>query len=299
MRKLIPLLIIMLLLFACNFPTDVDYSQDPVVQTNVAMILTQGAQTQESSPSDQTETEVPVQTTTPAEETQAQPTPTIELIETATVVPTEVVEPEPTQTPSPTQAASPTQVISTDPWAGQATFVEEFDSGDYWDFENDYLYSKISNGQLDFTSKGTPWWSSWYTTNPEFKNGYFETTFSMLSCQGQDRFGLVIRWGGTGDFYYMGLTCSGYWGFTQYTAANEIIDLLPYQKSDALNAVSETNQIGILAKEDSFEFYINRQKVGSASNDAIAEEGNFGFLTMSSGTRIFKTLIERLQYWSR
>lgn len=292
MRKLIPVLIIMLLLFACNLPGKVDYSQDPVVQTNVSLILTQGAQTQESSSSVQSETEVPLQTATPPEETQAQFTPTIEQIETATVTQTEVIEPEPTQTPA------PTQVTSTDPWGGQATFVEEFDSGDYWDFESDYLFSKISNGQLDFTSKGTPWWSSWYTTNPEFKNGYFETTFTMPNCQGQDRFGLVIRWAGTGDFYYMGLSCSGCWGFTLYTAANEIIDILPYQKSDALNAVSETNHIGILAKENSFEFYINRQKVGSVSNDAIGEEGNFGFLTMSSGTQNFKTLIERLEYWS-
>lgn len=285
MKKLLPLLISILLLSACNFPGEVDYSQDPVVQTSVSMVLTKGAQTQQIVPQDPTTTPPPVEAETSPTETQAQE-------ETAALIQTVVTEPALSQTPSPAQVAT-----STDPWYGEATITEDFDSGDYWDFESDYLYSKINNGQLEFISKGTPWWSTWYTTEPELKNGYFETTFTMPNCQGQDRFGLVIRWGGSSDFYYMGITCNGYWGFTQYTTANETIDLLPYQTSDALNPANETNQIGILAKENSFEFYINRQKVGSTNHSGIEEAGNFGFLTMSSGTNNFKTMIDRLEYW--
>jgi len=286
MKKIIPVLILILLLSACNFPGEVDYSEDPVVQTSVSQILTQGAQTQEITALGQTVTVSPNQAETPSQESQ---TP----VNTATA--SQTAEPELT----PSQTPSPTQVNSTDPWGGEATFVEEFDSGDYWDFESSYLYSKVTNGQLDFTSKGTPWWSSWYTTNPQFKNGYFETTFSMPNCKGQDRFGLVIRWGGSGDFYYMGVTCDGAWGFTQYTSANRTIDLLPYEETDLLNLTGGTNQIGILAKDNLFEFYINRQKVGSITNDSVVEDGNFGFLTMSTGTQNFKTLIDNLDYWAK
>lgn len=285
MRKIIPVLIVMLLFSACNFPGETDYSQDPVVQTSVSLILTQGAQTQEVTGLETTATALPIQVETPIEGTLPQ------AATATTTVPTET-ELVPSQTPS------PTTVVSTDPWGGEATFVEEFDSGDYWNFESDHFSSKISNGQLDFTSKGTPWWSSWYTTEPEVKNGYFETTFSMPNCQGYDRFGLVIRWGDSGDFYYMGLTCNGSWGFTLYTAANETIDLLPYEETFVLNPVSESNQIGILAEDNSFTFYINRQFVGSIMINSIEEGGNFGFLTMSSGTANFKTLIDRLEYWS-
>lgn len=286
MKKLLPILIIMLLLSACNLPGEVDYSQDPIVQTSVSRILTKGAQTQESTLLAQTSTNLPSQTETPPADTQVQ-------AETVTTTETAVAEPIPSQTPA------PSEVVSTDPWGGEAAFTEDFTTGDYWDFESNNIYSKINNGQLEFISKGTPWWSSWYTTDPEFKNGYFETTFTMPNCQGFDRFGLVIRWGGSGDFYYMGVTCNGNWGFTLYTAANETIDLLTYQTSDALNPVEQTNQIGILAKDNTFDFYINREKVGSFSNDVITEGGNFGFLTMSSGTPNFKTLIERLDYWSK
>lgn len=285
MRKIIPVLIVLLLLSACNFPGDTDYSQDPVVQTSVSLILTQGAQTQAVTGLQTTATALPVQVETPIEETLPQ------AATATTTVPTET-ELVPSQTPA------ATLVNSTDPWGGEATLVEDFDSGDYWDFESDYLYSKINNSQLEFTSKGTPWWSSWYTTEPEVKNGYFETTFSMPNCQGYDRFGLVIRWGDSGNFYYLGITCNGTWGFTLYSAANETIDLLPYQQSDLLKPAGETNQIGIFAKDNQFDFYINHQKVGSFSNNVIEDSGNFGFLTMSSGTQNFKILIDRLEYWA-
>jgi hypothetical protein len=267
----------LLLLSACNYPETADYSQDPVVATNVALILTQGAQTQEAAELSLTATPSASETETPPTETQANP-------ETAT-------QAEPSETPT------STEVLSTDPWSGEAAFVEEFDSGDYWDFESGFLYSKVSNGQLEFTSKGTPWWSSWYTTTPEFKNGYVETTFSMPNCQGQDRFGLVIRWQRPGVFYYMGVTCDGKWGFSQYTAGNETIDLLPYEEIFVLKPVGETNQIGIMAEDNSITFYINRQFVGSILVNSEDEAGNFGFLSMSSGSKNFKTLIDKLEYW--
>ncbi|MDD2522889.1 MAG: hypothetical protein PHW11_08760 [Anaerolineaceae bacterium] len=284
MKKILPILIILLLFSACNLPGSDDYSQDPVVQTSVSLILTQGAQTNEATRLVQDATPLPVETETLPAETQAEK-------ETATQTQPEQNQPEPSQTPS------PTELVSTDPWGGEVTFSENFDSGDYWDFESGFLRSQIKNGQLEFTSKGTPWWSSWYTTKPEFKNGYVETSFSMPNCQGQDRFGLVIRWNRPGVFYYMGVTCDGTWGFTLYTASNETIDILPYTESDNFSPLAENHQIGILAKDNSFEFYINRQRVGSVTSDAIVEGGNFGFMSMSSGTNNFQTLIDRLEYW--
>ena len=291
MKKLLPVLLIMLMLTGCNFPGQEDYSQDPVVQTRVSLILTQGAQTQAAKELDETQVVFADQTQTPPAGLQEVLTPAAGEADSTTAT----LQPE----PSPTDTPAPTQAPSTDPWGGQATFIEDFEVGDYWHFESAQLYSMASNGQLEFTSKGTPWWSSYYTTKPEVQNGYFETTFKMPNCRELDRFGLVIRWSRGSDFYYMGVTCDGKWGFTLYTLGNETIDILPYQASDALNPVGETNQIGILANEDAFEFYINRQKVGSATHSAVSAPGNLGFLSMSSGTQNFRTLIDKLLYWSR
>ncbi len=44
MKKFLPvLLLIVLLVSSCNFPEEQDLSEDPVVQTRVAVLLTQGA----------------------------------------------------------------------------------------------------------------------------------------------------------------------------------------------------------------------------------------------------------------
>lgn len=281
MKKLTLTIIFILFLAACNYPQQTDPSQDPVVQTRVAVLLTQGAETAV----EETQTvEAPVEqeliTPYPVEETAIQQPATPQQPTQLTTVP-------PTTTPE----------LSEEPWSGTPDFQEDFDQT-RWDFENDYLLSKVVNGQLEFTSKGTAWWSSWYTVRPEQENGYFETTFTMPNCSGPDRFGLVIRWSSDNDFYYIGVTCESTWGFTYYTSNNQSVDLVSYSNTTALNPPHESNRIGILAEDDSFEFYINGQMVGSISHDAVDGEGTFGFVTRSSGTTDFKTVISELKYWS-
>lgn len=311
MKKLIPVfLLIVLLVSSCNFPEEQDLSQDPVVQTRVSALLTQGAPNREEpiniiepieKDGGSTETEEAIPTQTEELETPVAPGSTQEVVNPTPEVSEEA--PTPTQAaPTPTQAVpTPTQVVTQtgDPWSGTPDFVEEFDAGSYWDFDGDHLFSKAANGQLEFTSKGTPWWSSWYTTNPAQKNGYFETTFTMPNCSGTDRFGLVIRWIHPNVFYYLGVTCDGTWGFSLYNQTHQTIDLVAYATNDALNPVNESNRIGILAKDSSFDFYINGTLVGSATNDGIQTAGTFGFVSMSTGTTNFKTQIDKLQYWAK
>lgn len=295
MKKLVPvLLVLILILSSCYYPADEDISQDPVVETNVAQILTQAAQNR-SEENDET-------IATPAPEELPYPV--------AGVGGSDVESKEPAlEAEIPTEAEAETSENSEEPaetstaenlpWSGTSLYSETFDSNTYWNFENPYLLSKVADGQLEFTSKGTPWWTSYYTTKPEVQDGYYETSLSMPNCNANDRIGLVFRLKISGDFYFMGLTCDGKWGFSQYTSDNRIIDILPYEASDALNPVSETNQLGVLAKGSDFEFYINRQKVGSATNNSLPEAGFFGFMTMSAGTQNFKTLIDSLEVWEK
>lgn len=296
MKKLLPvLLLIVLLVSACNLPQKDDLSQDPVVQTRVAVILTQGA------PSD----DLPVNATEPS--SMEAPDPEAEI---TAIIPDDIPEEEPAViTPLPVEpTAAPTEEPVTptaiqpeagDPWSGTPDFIDEFDAGTYWDFEGDYLLSKVSSGKLDFISKGTPWWSSWYTTYPAVKDGYFETTFTSPNCSGKDRFGLVIRWDESQEFYFMGVTCDGTWGFSRYTKDHTIHNIIEYQSSTALKPIAETNRIGILAKGNQFEFFINTINVGSTTDDNLPNPGTFGFVSMSAGTLNFKTSIEKLEYWEQ
>ncbi len=310
MKKNIPVLLICLMLSACNYPT-VQLSSEEVVQTNVALILTNAPETT-LLPVATLEPETPEATAEVATEVVVEPTTEVatETVSEPSATGTEVATPEPqptaTDTPEPTATATtaPTatpEPVSGDPVAqlGEPDFLEDFSAAGGWSYEDDWFLITVSGGQLHAFSKGTPYWSSWYTTYPEVKDAYFETTISRPNCNGQDRFGLVIRWDESQQFYYMGVTCDGTWGFSLYTRNNQIINILDYQSSDAFKPANEANRIGILAKGDQFEFFINGTKVGSATDDRLDDAGTFGFISMSAGTVNFKTSVDKLEYWEQ
>ena len=207
-------------------------------------------------------------------------------------------EPLPTATLAPTATPQP---IAGDPVAqlGEPDFLEDFSAAGGWPYEDDWFLITVSGGQLHAYSKGTPYWSSWYTTYPEVKDAYFETTITRPNCNGQDRFGLVIRWDESQEFYYMGVTCDSTWGFSFYTEDNQIINILDYQSNNAFKPADEANRIGIMAKGDQFDFYINGTKVGSVTDDRLPDAGTFGFLSMSAGTVNLKTSVDVLEYWEQ
>ena len=296
MKKLIPVLLVCLMLSACNYPTN-QLSSEEVVQTNVALILTNAPETT-LLPDPTRETETPEATAEAPTEIVTEPAATETEVATPEPQPTDTPEPMPTATTAPTATQAP---VAGDPVAqlGEPDFLEDFFDAGGWPYEDDWFLITVSGGQLHAFSKGTPYWSSWYTTYPEIKDAYFETTITRPNCSGQDRFGLVIRWDESQEFYYMGVTCDGTWGFSFYTEDNQIINILEYQSSDAFNPANEANRIGILAKGDQFDFYINGTKVGTATDDRLDDAGTFGFLSMSAGTVNFKTSIDKLEYWEQ
>lgn len=296
MKKIIPVLLVCLILSACNYPT-VEPSSEEVVQTNVALILTNAPETTLLPDS----TKVTVTPEAPLEETTEIPT---QPIATETEVVTQEVQPTATNTPEPTATTAPTATqapLAGDPVAqlGEPDFLEDFSAAGEWPYEDDWFLITVSGGQLHAYSKGTPYWSSWYTTYPEVQDAYFETTITRPNCNGEDRFGLVIRWDESQEFYYMGVTCNDTWGFSFYTEDNQIINILDYETSDAFKPASEPNRIGIMAKGNQFDFYINGVKVGSATDDRLPDAGTFGFLSMSAGTVNLKTSVDVLEYWEQ
>ena len=113
------------------------------MQTRVAVLLTQGAP----------DSNEPFRIVEPIEK-DFEPTDSEE-----TPVASEPTEEASNPTPEENEVLATPTPDETDPnkpWSGTPDFVEEFDSSTYWNFENDHLFSKVSNGQLEFTSKGTP-----------------------------------------------------------------------------------------------------------------------------------------------
>lgn len=274
MKKYALMFILVLTLSACNFPTETTPTPDRVA-TAVSAALTS------------------VPTNTPIIPTETQPLPPTS---TATAAPTLA----PTETPTLIPTATST-LSAEDPAVslGEPTYVEEFNdsASGAWNYEDEWCSLNVNDGHLNIYSKGTPYWNSWYTIGPAIQNFYLEATLNMPNCNGKDRIGLAFRLTNQNQYYFMGLTCDGTWGFSRYTAANAVETILDYVDSDVIKPASETNRIGVLANGNHFEFYINGVKVGQTDDSTYPNAGSYGFVTMSAGTANFKTSVDALEYW--
>lgn len=286
MKKMIFLsLVLMLLLGACNIPSATQ-SQVDFVATQVAKNLTNIA----AQPTERA-TQLPLTSPTEAPH-ELEHTPT----ETATDTPVPTDTPAPTETPTPTATTD-----QTDPAVqlGTPTWVADFDAGnDKW--EDDFEQSKfsIANGYYNIVSKQTPYWNSWYFLTPKIKNFYAEMTFDMPTCSGKDRIGLAFRSPDYQEFYFIGITCDGNWGFDRYSKAEGIINIVSYAATSALKPADQVNRAGVWAKDGTFEFYINGVKVGQASDNTHLDEGSIGFVSRFIDKDGFTTRVDKLQYWS-
>lgn len=284
MKKIALIIGIGLMLTSCNIPQS---TPDPAiaVATNVALILTNAPTTTPLPNLNDgilsTPTQAPVITETPAASEAA-----------LTEAPTEALTASPTS--APTVASS-----SDDPAVrlGEPTKRETFDRvTGTWIYEDDWYNANISGGQLFIYSKGTPYWNSWYTVQPEIKNFYLEATLTMANCDGKDRIGLAFRLTDN-EFYFVGLTCDGTIGMSRYTAENSVVNVLAYQTSDKLNPTSQVNRIGVLANGSDFQIFVNGNLIGQAKDDTLAGAGSYGFVSMSTGTVNMKTSVDELTYW--
>lgn len=197
-----------------------------LIGTQVAIILTETAINQPQSP---TETLAPV-------ETQPESEPTIEM------------SPSPTST----STLSPTEIVDEDDPAvllGDAAWITDFNgSSSPWDFSSEQAVFKTSDGTLNLTAKNNANWHSWYLSSPKLKNAYLEASLVMPNCSGMDRFGLAFRGGGTNwdQFYFMGLTCDGQWGFFRMEPGVKIQTILGYQSAEPLgDGMNNPHRVGV------------------------------------------------------
>ncbi len=269
------LLIMSVLLSSCNIPGKSEPTVD-VIATQIAIMLTESALEEEQTP---TQTLAPSLTAT-------------EIVIEVTATPTNTI----TETPTATQDQSDPALLLGDPaWA------EDFSgSTSAWDFDYEQATFETKDGFLNLTARANPNWHSWYVSSPKLKNAYMETTIQMTNCSGLDRFGLALRASSDAQqFYFMGITCDGQWGFFRMAQDVEINEILAYQTSDPLSeGTDKPHRVGVWMKGSDFTFYIDGKEVGTASDNTLVNEGYTGFLIVFSNNSGFTVKVDELKYWN-
>lgn len=272
---IIGVIFLLITLTACNLPGQDTAPTDDLVATQVSLLLTQNALSTEVAA---TET-VPIPTdtvTVPATPTVQDATPTA----TATV------------TPAPDD---PAQQL------GSPTWTETFDGNtSVWDFDYTQATFKTQNGSLNLTAKTNANWHSWQVSSPKLQKAYVEMTLQMANCSGLDRVGLAVRASSDGQqFYFMGITCDGQWGFFRMAPDVNINQISAYQQAAPLaSGTNNPHRVGIWMDGSTFTFYIDGEKVGTATDATLTDAGYTGFLIAYASNPGFTAKIDTLKYWN-
>jgi hypothetical protein len=274
MRKILFVVVLMVLvLTACNFPLVNPKPQADSVATSV--VLTLNALPSSTPPP--TETVAPtLEITTPA------PTET----STATITPT-------------TPPGDPLLTL------GDPSFSDTFTSGRAFDLEgktydDGAVKISVSSGAMHFVSSTINAGKRWRLTSPQPRNFYLEGTFKILQCSGYDHYGLVMRSPKYDDGigYYFAVSCNGRFTFERWDGSG-ITDVVIWTvDTNIKSGPNQTNRLGIKAEDNNFKLYLNGVLVKEVSDAGLPAKGHFGAYITALENSSFSVDLEELREWN-
>jgi type II secretory pathway pseudopilin PulG len=265
MKKILPLIVLVLVTVACTigFPSSSSFDQD--VAAGVGVAFTQTA----------------MQATTDAQQ--------------VTTAPESAPEPTATQTPP---ADDPKSVLGNPDWQDSLTNGSNW-SLDQGPVEIDNTTFSQGNGKLTAVSQSTTGGIRWWLIYKTYKDAYLEATFEVENCSGNDQYGLVVRAPDyeSGLGYYYTVTCDGQYDLLR--SDNSGTDfLLGFPSSDAINKGSnQTNTLGIWTKGSIVRLYINNHFLTEIENNTLTAEGHFGLFINAKQTAGFTIHMDDISYW--
>lgn len=318
MKRLLPLLLVLVVLTACNTAQMTPTLSDSELATKVAEITT---------PSLTATAEVVLVTATPGGDTM--PTPTQPLLvptvtdgaprptatlklptntpvpPTATTGPTETVGPSPTpsNTPLPTATLLPGDPRS---YLGAPLWNDEVNDNTYWPTGDDplaFTTAVVQNGYFELTGLKTV--SGWRVATTEaLGDFYLEMSFNTGDCKADDRYGIIFRVPVRTDpvqGYLYSVSCDGRYSLSAWNgkapAGQQLTILLSITPDKNLLAgANQVNRLGVKAKGGTIMLYANGVEISDVY-DTTYVGGNFGVLVASRTSTTYTVKLDKASYW--
>lgn len=182
---------------------------------------------------------------------------------------------------------------------GVPTWSDTFSSGANWFMVNtDNTRFKVEDGHLEMESIKPNGLEEWgLSGRPALEDFYFEIRFTTgETCEGKDRYGVIVRAEDPDHGYVYGFSCSGQYrlyiwddgDFTSlksWTTATEI-----------LSGPEQTNRLGIQFDGKQIKLYANGKLLATVTDDTFSK-GRFGLFIASGPSANFKVFVEEAAYW--
>ena len=278
MRKRVPiLLLIVLVLLACNLPFAGGRSDAAEVATRVAIA--------QKATQDQAATVLPTLASSPTQ-------PELPILTPAS---------SPSPEPSPTETAADfTSQL------GAPTYSNAMNSGsafglDASGYDDGYTRIQMSDGAMVLSAYSPNGWRGWRLTDRGMSNFYMEGSFTTLDCAGKDQYGLVFRSPdyATGEGFYFGVTCDGRYSLLLYDGT-QYQTLIALTSSDKINQGSnQTNRLGVLAEGSSISLFVNGVRIDGTTNSTYETATKVGVFIQALSTPGFTVNLDQLTMWAR
>ncbi len=264
MKKMIPLLTILLTVISCtiSFPSSSSFDRD--VETGVGVAFTQTALAA------------------------AQPGPS------ATLTPTDEPQTTPTATQTP-PADDPKETLGDPDWS------DDLSSDKNWSLDavNEGIGEDVFSHASGKLIASNTFNFTWLLTYLHFRDAYLEAKFEVETCSKNDQYGLMVRAKDYVDgiaYFYM-VTCDGHYNLRSTTASGTV-QLLDSPASDAINSGSnQTNTLGIWLDGSTIRLYANNQFLQEVKDASIDADGHFGLFINSAQTPDFTIRMDEIAYW--
>ena len=183
-------------------------------------------------------------------------------------------------------------------------FIDPFDGENYWGTYNDEGSAAYSVGAgsltgVDYLPEEKYTW--WTMTGQQSGNLYVEVNATNGDCAGNDSVGLALRVdpedsrGG----YSFEISCDGHWRFRRHhhdASPRVLVDWMP--SPEILQGFGATNQLGVLAYQGRFVFYVNGQQVGTVIDSGYPYSyGAFALYVRASLTYNLTASFDNFGFW--
>jgi len=179
------------------------------------------------------------------------------------------------------------------------TWQDTFKSSKYWyllDTANTHF--SIKNGRLimkaDTPGKRDEWGIA---TQPDLTDFYIEATFKTgKSCEGKDRYGLLVRATNPNSGYIFSFACDGSFRVYRWDGENYVALQEWKQDSNIYSGHDQINRMGVLAQDTTLKLYANGKILGEYEDDTFLY-GQFGLMIGSEKTHDLTIYVEDIAYW--
>ncbi len=179
------------------------------------------------------------------------------------------------------------------------TWEDTFKSDKYWYLlhTGNTIFS-IKKGRLIMKAISSGKRDEWgLATRPDLENFYMVATFKTGdSCEGKDRYGLLVRATNQNSGYVYSFSCDGSFRFYRWDGENYYALQEWKQDSNILSGPNQVNRMSILAEDDTYKLYANGKLLGEYEDDSFYY-GQFGLLIGSAETSDLLIYVEDIAYW--